>query len=90
MEPEQLEAVRKAAASAGVSMQKYIWDCIEGGLAGEGNTSSEAVRRAVLEELHSTAAKLLDGHVLVPKAEFAGDEWEGMLGDSKLPPLSGV
>ena len=77
--PERHEAVKKAAESAGLSVNDWLLAQVERGLGGDVMPARTAFK-AALEEVARTAAALAGGAVLVPGAEVPGSDWEALLG----------
>lgn len=73
LEGETHDAVRKAAAAAGLSLNEWVCQAVESQLAGSAPRS--ALRRQVLDEVADVVARLANGFILVPREEVSADQW---------------
>jgi hypothetical protein len=81
--PEKLAEARKAAEGEGAALSQWLRDAVDAKLAG-GSTPRPASRDAILRELAEIAAKVADGHVLVPRGEGIPPSWDNFM-DGEAP-----
>lgn len=77
-EEDDLEAARKAAAEAGLSMNAWLCQAMQEKLAAE-HQPRPADYREALQFLSDTASKLGNGFVLVPGSEAPGSDWDRLM-----------